>query len=288
MNSTVCKYSELAQLLSTYFQGQASLTGRTVACIFQRNSVYSSWVFPLVILSVFLALHSVAFSQSTDPTISERVADLFQEVQIATGELEATQKTVTMEFYTKWGMLKLRESIMTTLPNEISQLRTKLESEVLISSAYADAVAKQKHELTSLVYADAVAKRMHEAWVNKKILQELVNSNPQMVELRQTLETNTYNVQLMIANAPALVADDKRVRQAKSKIATLTIRYKAALNDLQRLKAQQQEMEKQTQVLQDHKQEMEKQTQVLQEQKQEMERANRRGEWEAFQRSLNR
>ena len=288
MNSTVCKYSELAQLLSTYFQGQASLTGRTVACIFQRNSVYSSWVFPLVILSVFLALHSVAFSQSTDPTISERVADLFQEVQIATGELEATQKTVTMEFYTKWGMLKLRESIMTTLPNEISQLRTKLESEVLISSAYADAVAKQKHELTSLVYADAVAKRMHEAWVNKKILQELVNSNPQMVELRQTLETNTYNVQLMIANAPALVADDKRVRQAKSKIATLTIRYKAALSDLQRLKAQQQEMEKQTQVLQDHKQEMEKQTQVLQEQKQEMERANRRGEWEAFQRSLNR
>ena len=250
--------------------------------------MYSSWVFPLVILSVFLALHSVAFSQSTDPTISERVADLFQEVQIATGELEATQKTVTMEFYTKWGMLKLRESIMTTLPNEISQLRTKLESEVLISSAYADAVAKQKHELTSLVYADAVAKRMHEAWVNKKILQELVNSNPQMVELRQTLETNTYNVQLMIANAPALVADDKRVRQAKSKIATLTIRYKAALNDLQRLKAQQQEMEKQTQVLQDHKQEMEKQTQVLQEQKQEMERANRRGEWEAFQRSLNR
>ena len=258
MNSTVCKYSELAQLLSTYFQGQASLTGRTVACIFQRNSVYSSWVFPLVILSVFLALHSVAFSQSTDPTISERVADLFQEVQIATGELEATQKTVTMEFYTKWGMLKLRESIMTTLPNEISQLRTKLESEVLISSAY----------------ADAVAKRMHEAWVNKKILQELVNSNPQMVELRQTLETNTYNVQLMIANAPALVADDKRVRQAKSKIATLTIRYKAALSDLQRLKAQQQEMEKQTQ--------------VLQEQKKEMERANRRGEWEAFQRSLNR
>ena len=236
--------------------------------------MYPSWVFPLVILSVFLALHSTAFSQSTAPTVSERVADLLLEVQIATGELEATQKTVTMEFYTKWGMSKLRESITTTLPNEISQLRTKLESEVLISSTYADAVAKQKHELTSSVYADAVAKRMHEAWVNKKILQELVNGNSQMVELRQTLETNSYKVQLMIANAPALVADDERVRQAKAKIATLTIRYKAALSDLQRLKAQQQEMEKQTQ--------------VLQEQKKEMERANRRGEWEAFQRSLNR
>ena len=233
--------------------------------------VETSFWLTTFLIGALCALPCATFSQSE--SADEHAANLEQQLQNAQTELLDTKRTVCLELYQKWGYFEY-EKLTVLLPKQINQLRSNLENETKAMSEYKDAADNAKKAIKEDSLRDQSAKSYSLVDTNLAsavkypyaILHKYVDGNSQLAELRQRLKDAEYKCGQMRANAPAIIAADRRVIDAEVKKAAIAQKYQFALGEVARVEEQKAESERQTMLLEDQNKKLEEQKTKLDEQ----------------------